>query len=635
MCGFAGFIGKNAWNVKDLCQFCDGELAHRGPDDSGTYTHSPEREVTVGLVHRRLSIIDLTSAGHQPMVLQHDHGELVACFNGEIYNYLELRSELEAEGIKFTTNSDTEVLAAAWSLWGETCLEKFEGMFAFAIYSPKEETLTLVRDAFGIKPLYFALGTDGFGFASTPNALVDSGFIEKRVDHQAVVNYLAWGQYDLGQQTFFEGVSRLGSGEILTVKVGDLSSLRVSRWWDPAIEEEKEVSFENAASAVRAAFLRSVELHLRSDAPVGIALSGGIDSSAIVGAANFLEPEREFEIFAYCASDPKVSEEQWIDLMANTIGATPNKIRFGLEDLTAQLSEMSKHQGEPFSSSRIFAQYKVFESASQHGQKVILEGQGGDELLAGYHGFAHLRIISLIEQRKFVELIRFVLAWAKWPGRSISALFGQGFSYLLPLNRLPFKIQLLLRQLILRESYQQLFDHRAMRSIGLDLKQAHSHRLKARFRGRRVTEGLLDALRDSYIPQLVRQGDRNAMAHSVENRVPFLSVELAKTVLKLPESYLISPKGETKSVFRAAMRGLVPDELLDRRDKVGFETPQGKLWQSEVLLSAARKSYGERSSVPYVRSVDAGKIKGNALRWRYLNLALWLEREFTPTSTQS
>jgi asparagine synthase (glutamine-hydrolysing) len=597
-------------------------MARRGPDDAGSLTLEARGGRRLLLTQTRLAIIDTSSAGHQPFEVPEAGVSLV--FNGEIYNYESIREELLKAGVTFKTLTDTEVLARAWIHWGSDSLNRIEGMFAFAVWDSFKSELTLVRDPFGVKPLYYSHFDDGIAFASTPSALVKSGLVSKGVNIQAAFSYIAYGQYDLGNQTFYSGIERLAPGYLLQIKLDEFGlEQKLLKWWNPNLELIADTGFDQAAIEVRRLFLESVKLQMRSDVPIGFALSGGVDSSAILCAARHLYPEADLLAFSYMADDPRISEEKWARIANSKAMATIYPVRFGVDSVTREIDDMTQGQGEPVSSSRIFAQYKVFEEASLRGVKVVLEGQGADEIFAGYNGFAHLRVISLLETMQLVKLAKFVIAWRKWPGRSTTAMLGQAASYIFRANRWPVRSQFFFRRKLLAEDAQSLLVLSEAKRLGLLTKTAHLHRLDPEYKGRRVTEGLLDALSKSYIPQLVRQGDRNSMHHSVENRVPFLYRPLVEYVLRLPEHFLISPEGETKSVLKAALRGIVPDEILDRRDKVGFETPQNDLWQSKVLTDAAAEVYKPNETLAFIRSKNVSGILGVALKWRYVNLALW------------
>lgn len=623
MCGVAGIVTNSPDRADLLCQKACSSLAHRGPDDHG-WSVSQIGEYSVGIAQSRLSIIDLSDGGHQPFQV---NDSLTLTFNGEIYNYLEIRTELEELGRVFRTNSDTEVLAQAWATWGEECLKKLDGMFAFGVFDSDTEQLTLVRDAFGIKPMYYSILNNELIFASTPDSIADFHQAKDELDHQAAFNYLTYGQYDIGERTFFKNVARLMPGTLLRVQLS-LDKLKFEKveWWTLR-HSKRKVSFSEATDEVRQSFLSSVSMQMRSDVPIGFALSGGVDSSAILSSAHIQLPYATLKSFGYIADDERVSEEKWIRIAASNTSSELVEVKFPDSELEIDFPLMARMQGEPFSSSRIYAQYKVFEAAKLNGVKVVLEGQGGDELFAGYNGFAHLRVISLLETGRVIELFKFISNWRRWPARSVFGLLAESANFVFRMNRLPATAQILARSLVSGEEVLKVVSLRSARKLGLTLRSAYQHTLSPSFRGQRVIEGLIDALRFSYIPQLVRQGDRNAMAHSVENRVPFLSTPLAEKVLSLPEDYLISSSGETKSVLKSAMRGIVPDELLDRKDKVGFETPQDRLWRSKPLLLAAEAIYRDRPDLlPFVKFIEPSEIKSVALKWRYLNLAFWLEQ---------
>ncbi len=396
MCGIAGWCGEprqasGAASVERAL----GLLSHRGPDDLGVERRDVAgREVVLG--QTRLAIIDLTAGGHQPMATA--DGRYVLVFNGEIYNYRELRTELEAAGHMFSSHSDTEVLLVAWRHWGRACLERLRGMFAFAVLDTEERTLTCARDPFGIKPFHYAQVGGAFAFASEVPALVELGGRRFGVNHRQVYRYLHLGFYDESAETFVSGVFKLRPGclMMLDLATGHLSDQE--RWWWPSVEERRDLSFDEAAEQLRAMVLESVRLHLRSDVPLGTALSGGVDSSVIVGAMRHVAPDTELHTFSYVARGSEFDEEQWVDLMNAHVGATPHKVLATSAEMLRDLDDVIRVQGEPFAKTSIYAQYRVFRAAREAGVTVTLDGQGADELLAGYSGYPGYRISSLLSQ---------------------------------------------------------------------------------------------------------------------------------------------------------------------------------------------------------------------------------------------
>ncbi|MDU9404609.1 asparagine synthase (glutamine-hydrolyzing) [Pseudomonas sp. zfem004] len=598
-------------------------LRFRGPNDNGKelYSHGTTK---VALGHTRLSIIDLSSGGHQPMSTP-DYAMSIV-FNGEIYNYRELRAELQGMGLVFRSDSDTEVLLAAWKTWGVACLKRLVGMFAFVVFDHVRGTLTCVRDAFGIKPFFYAVEDGNFLFASELTAVKAMKAHKVRLDWQRAYDYLVHGDYDSNSSTFFEDVSHLLPGHILTL---DLSTGELSEpacWWTPTITERKDLSFDEAAEQVREQFLSNIRLHLRSDVALGAALSGGIDSSAVVCAMRHVEPDLPINTFSYIARGSEVSEEVWVDRVNEHVGAVAHKVVVSADELARDLDSMILAQGEPFGSTSIYAQYRVFQLAREQGVTVTLDGQGADEMLAGYSGYPGQRLRSLLEKGRLGEAWSFLNEWAQWPGRDrmagakrAVAEMTQGSLYqalrsLNGMNALPGWINA--EPLVERGIIQQFPHQRAT------VNQS----------GRRVMAELGLSLTRRGLPGLLRHGDRNSMRFSVESRVPFLTLDMVDLLLSMPESYLISPKGETKSVFRAAMRGIVPDDVLDRRDKIGFATPEQVLLAS--MIDTIRGWLTTDLHLPFFNQAEAlvefelimaGKKPFSWQVWRWINFCRWHE----------
>jgi asparagine synthase (glutamine-hydrolysing) len=384
-------------------------------------------------------------------------------------------------------------------------------------------------------------------------------------------------------------------------------------------------TFEQAAEELRARFVDSVRLHLRSDVPVGAALSGGIDSSAIVAAMRSLEPSLELHTFSYIASDPQLSEERWVDMAAGAACATVHKTRADAGELLADLDRLLACQDEPFGSTSIYAQHRVFRLAREAGIKVMLDGQGADELLAGYHTFAAARLASLVRQGRWGEVVSFARKASTFPGRG--ALLAWAGEFLLPPGmQAPF------RRLVGQELVPAWLNGNWFVERGVRLTPA-----KYTFSASKDTlrEQLHRATTWSSLPMLLRYEDRNSMAFSIESRVPFLTHELAAFVLSLPEEFLISPDGTSKAVFRQAMRGLVPDAILDRRDKIGFATPEHE-WMPKlgdrVDRLLADDSLGK---IPVLRPIAIRETwraicerrpRRDFRAWRWLNLVEWAKR---------
>lgn len=616
MCGIAGVVSSR--HPPDLSDALYA-LRHRGPDDRGQQVRSWGDSVVV-LGQTRLSIIDLSDAGHQPMVS--DDGRFVLVFNGEIYNYVELRTELRALGRSFRSDSDSEVLLAAWEEWGEACLMRLTGMFAFGIWDGTQGWLHMVRDAFGIKPLYYMRDSSGLTFASEIGALraIDGGPLP--VDPRQAFRYLQFGFYDDEDATFFQGVRRLPPGHHLRIDLRDPAKGVPRRWWAPSIEKDNSVTFEQATEQFRHRFLESVRVHMRSDVRIGAALSGGLDSSALVGAMRFLEPDMDLPTFSYISDDRVTSEHHWVELVNRYVRGEPHLIGIEPGAFFADLDDLIATQGEPFGSTSVYAQYRVFQRVSQSGITVTLDGQGADELLAGYSGYPVARLRSLLSEGRHRDAWRFMRGWSKWPDRSRS-LVARGLALGLVPDALGRG-----RRRMRRDS------HRWITGSESDFGPLMPPAGPAPPPGRFLASALRDALTGQGLQALLRHGDRNSMAFSLESRVPFLTTDLAEFLLRLPEEYLVSPEGETKRLLRAALRGIVPDEVLDRRAKIGFVAPQGDWLRRErtfvsdsLSVSGLDRFVQIEEAERLVSAFMAGDPSASqASVWRLVNFARWLEQ---------
>lgn len=624
MCGITG----GRWQHRSLSteqKLADAisEMKQRGPDDRGCSLYEvPASSAVAGLGHTRLSIIDLSPSGHQPMDTA--NGVYSIVFNGEIYNYRELREELRALGHRFKSDSDTEVLLTAWRQWGQTCLPRLVGMFAFVVLDRERNTLTCVRDAFGIKPLLYAIEGDDFLFASSISAIKALKREKIELDWQRSYDYLVHGDYDSGPRTFLKNVFHLMPGHTLTVDLRTGKMAGPERWWTPSITERRDISFKDAADELRERFLNSVRLHLRSDVPLGVALSGGIDSSSVVCAIRHLEPDLPINTFSYIARGSAVSEEVWVDRVNQHVRAVPHKVAVTQSELAADLDEMIYAQGEPFGSTSIYASYRVFKLAKDQGVTVILDGQGADEMLAGYTGYGGQRIRSLIDKGQYGAAWSFLNEWAKWPGRSRGGAFARaGAQYL------DGPLHTFFRQLNSGSDKPDWLNSGPLTEAGVI---QHYPRLPpmGSDKGRRVVAELATSLHRRGLQSLLRHGDRNSMRFSVESRVPYLTLGMSEFLLSLPEEYLISPQGETKHIFRAAMRGIVSDDILDRRDKIGFATPEQD-WLLPMAESI-RQWLRADLNLPFLNQarmlkefdlIVAGKKPFSFQVWRWVNFSRW------------
>ncbi len=627
MCGFFAIVNRNRneLRVNDMLK----AMRNRGPDDHGWLSFEKgvairgrdERDLNGEIVlgHVRLAIIDLTEAGWQPMSTKDGAYHIV--FNGEIYNYLELRADLQREGYRFETSSDTEVLLTALVAWGTSALARLRGMFAFCLFDSRKRKLLLARDFFGIKPLFYAQVGETLAFASEQGVLLQVPGVTKDIEAQALYDYLAMGTTDQGTTTLLRDIHQFPAAHFALVDIDRPEPITLQRYWRVSIDRTVADTFSVAANRVRELFLESIDMHLRSDVPVGAALSGGIDSSAIVCAIRYLHPKQEIHSFSYIADEERISEERWVDLINEHTGAVAHKVRARKEEMLEDLEDLIQAQGEPFGSTSIYAQYRVFKSAAAAGIKVMLDGQGADEMLAGYVFYQGSRLASLVRSSSYRDALSFFLAASSGPGRSRKQIAMYSARELLPQWALP-----LARRLASREVPPRWVSADWIENVGIQVRP--ESRTSKTFDVLR--SHLLETLEVTSIPHLLRYEDRNSMRFSIESRVPFLHVELAEYLFSLPEHYLISPDGTTKHVFREAMRGIVPDPVLDRKDKIGFATPERtwlvKLdhWVKERLSRASElQCFNSEELHTEWERVVSGQADFNFRCWRWLNAIEW------------
>jgi asparagine synthase (glutamine-hydrolysing) len=610
-------------------------VAHRGPDGGGWQEFgSPAGPVALG--HRRLAIIDVSDAGLQPM--RGHSGRFHLIFNGEIYNYLELRTELQAKGRLFMTETDSEVLLAAYEEWGEDALDRLRGMFTFLIWDEHEKRLFAARDRFGIKPLYYTANGRGVAFASEIKQLLGLPGCAARMNLPRVYDFLASGISDHTNETLFESVFQLRGGECVTIdtRSGWSGSIKPGRWYsllDP--NQRLSISEAEAAERFREILAESVGLHLRSDVPVGSCLSGGLDSSSIVCLMQgMLQNERagaRVNTVSACYAEKSVDEKPFMEEVVAKTGANPHYIFPKAEDVFARASDVTWHQDEPFGSTSIFAQWCVFEEARRAGIKVMLDGQGADEQLAGYHSCFGFYMSDLIRRGRWLMVLRTIGERRMMHNVSIT---DQVQRFVMPL--LPQSLASRLRR-----QHQAFVDHDW---LGSDTLNAVRNPVGAF----QLATNLLNLPNvtdvdtvcqtltyGSNLGMLLHWEDRNSMAHSIEARVPFVDHRLIEFSLALGNDHKIVG-GDTKRVLRRAMTGILPERVRQRRDKLGFATPE-QVWfrgplkgamQDGVEATLAR--FPGLLNAAGTRALAADMLEGRRpvdfTLWRIVNMALWGDR---------
>jgi asparagine synthase (glutamine-hydrolysing) len=621
MCGILG-ISLSNFTAGTLALIERGLAAmeHRGPNGQGLNVFDTEH-FSLALAHKRLAIIDLTEAGRQPM--QSHCGRFAMVFNGEIYNYIEIRRELSALGVSFKTATDSEVLIEAWAHWGESCLSRLDGMFAFSVFDKANDILHCVRDPFGIKPLYYSQSEDRFAFCSEISPLLEVMQKKKVLNDQNAICFLLWGVHDQAKETFVSGVQRLEPGHILSYSLRHKTIIRIKRWTKFDLTQSDALTFDEAAEHLRSLFLSSVKMQLRSDVPIGFTLSGGLDSSAIVCAVRHLEPDYPIRTFTYVASNGAVNERRWADTVNDHVGAQAHYIVDADNEFDIDAEIISKV--EPFGSTSILASLQVFQRMRTEGIVVSLDGQGADECLAGYDGYPSAVMRDYLDRGDYLGAIHFLTAWPRWPGRGRSAmikLLGDMF--------VPGLLREKAIDLAGYSSKPSWLDAARLQHLGISCSPPATITGSAENRGRRLAERLEIAMTEIGLPRLLRYADGNSMHYSIEARLPFLSPAISDFVLRMPTDYLVSKNGVSKHLFRRAMRGIVPDSILCRRDKIGFETSECDLLKAN--RTKINKWIQAAEGVPFL---NAGKVRATvdaylsdevpykAQCWRLINFCRW------------
>ncbi len=623
MCGIAGYFSSSLPDHAHRKYFPEvvERVRHRGPDDTGTVYGSlsdsllaaEDARVRWALGHTRLSILDLSSQGHQPMPDASNRVWLT--YNGEVYNYLELRDELKQRGHVFHTATDTEVILASWQEWGEECVTHFTGMFAFILVDLRKQCVFIARDRLGIKPLYLWQHGKTTVLVSEPKQLLAIPEFSPRINRQIVVDFLIDGvlEHDPGECCYAQ-VHRFAPGHTL---VWDLSGqpevLRAKRYWDPE-RTTSAMSWGAATERFGEIFRSSIAWRLRSDVTVGSCLSGGLDSSSIVGVSS-REQGVSLKTISSCWHNSPADEQEYIDAVNKHCASEAVKVFPSEDELLSDLDQLVYQQDEPFGSLSIFAQWRVMQTAKAAGVTVLLDGQGGDECLCGYMKYSHLYLRELLSRGR---LLRATVHAANMGTRGDKRLFD----WRLGQRYLPQPLRGLTPppEVLLLAKWKKLSRHIWRQRMG-------------------QTRGLHEYQWADFtqwsLPALLRYEDRNSMAHGVEARVPFVDHRLVELCLRLPEEFFFRG-GMTKRLLTTAMGDTLPELVRNRRSKLGFETPQDALLKGKVgqhLASRLSKNDRLGSLVDLAQLTDAftayregrGTMTG-AVLFRFLSVGLWLER---------
>jgi asparagine synthase (glutamine-hydrolysing) len=617
MCGIFGILAKSPARVDPaLVEAAHALQAHRGPDGRGTQTFEFDHSSLI-LAHQRLAIIDLSSAGQQPMTFGDGLGSIV--YNGELYNYLELREELRGEGLTFSTQTDTEVLLSALHRWGSArALSKFNWMGAFAWLDRRNHCLTFARDPGSEKPLYYFSDSRQFIFASELKTLLILAGRKFRLDRNVVGRFIHQGLSDASTQTIFEGISQLAASTYLQLDLATASPKMVPAAYLPPgyPGDAARLSLHECIDEVRRLFVDSVRLRLRSDVPVGVLLSGGVDSSSIAGAAHSVRGDLEApQLLSAVSDDPRFDETKHIDAMSRHLKQTARKVvlRTSAATLVEDLSAVNWINDEPVAGLSAVGHYRLMECAKQNGLKVILSGQGADEIFLGYRKYLGFYLRSLIRQ-----------------GRSLKAV---GVLARFIANRT------VINQFDFSEAKRYLPALRSESGIDGEWLRGWSP-VPLGMGGGSLADRQSADIRKLSVPSLCHYEDRMSMAVGREIRLPFLDSRLVDLMLRVPDEFKLRD-GWTKYCLREAMRPYLPREIAWRRDKKGFSNPQGE-WLKHELRRPVRDAFGAASllsvkgillSEALLRKYDrycAQPLGGGSIWYREifapLSLELWMRR---------
>jgi asparagine synthase (glutamine-hydrolysing) len=669
MCGISVIISPGSAPLGVMIRAMTNIIRHRGPDDEGfglfqaggeppilyggpdtplqTYhsntPYAPSKRIDsasrdaafLAFGHRRLSILDASPSGHQPM--SGSDGRYWIVYNGEIYNFLELREELRCLGHVFHTQTDTEVLLAAYAQWGRECLSRFNGMFSFVLFDTLRFVVFAGRDRFGVKPLYYWVSPEGhIAFASEIKQFSVMPGWSAKVNAQRAYDSLNWSLIDHTNETLFQGVYQLRNGEALELPCGENEqvTLRTSNGllpvysWYRLEPRSFSGSFSEAARGFHDLLADSVRLRLRADVPVGSCLSGGLDSSSIVCTMNDLLQAQGIDslqkTFSACADVSRFDERDFIDEVTHHTHTDAHHVYPPLDELFETLDSMTWHQDEPFGSTSIYAQWHVFALARRNAVKVMLDGQGADELLGGYHSYFSPYLGRLVRQGRYLKLWKEMTALSAVHGYSRSWSTQQILN-----NLLPEFIRQPLRSLVGRSSATPSWiDFSRLNARPADPFMAAG--------GAKCTsiQSLSRAqLTHTNVQMLLHWEDRSSMAHSIEARVPFLDYRLVEFVLGLPDDYKIK-NGITKYVLREGMRDTLPERICNRMDKLGFVTPE-EVWVRERNPDGFRRALREAIEVSagilngralsFLEDVIDGKRPFNFMIWRWISFGNWMK----------
>lgn len=600
MCGIAGLFSRKQTEdfQADLVRRMNSLQQHRGPDDEGLF-----KDDHCVLGHRRLSIIDLSQDGHQPFHSDDHRYQIV--YNGELYNYIELRDELKQLGWRFRTRTDTEVLLKAYEHFGISCLQKLNGMFAFVIYDTKDHRMFLARDRFGIKPLYYVLTDDTFCFASEMKAFRAFDRLRVSLNEQSLFDYLVFNRTDIHDETFFNEIKRVPKGYS---GIFDTDGLKLTQWWNPKdyLRSDCEDDFEKACLKIDELLVSAVDIRMRSDVPVGSCLSGGLDSSILIGILfNRYGVKEGYPTFTASFPGHPIDETKYIDELNELYPFRNIRTIPTPDEAAANLKDFVYTNDEPTTNPSFYSQYEVMRLAKRNGVTVLLDGQGGDEGFAGYQYFHGFHLYGKFRERSvasfFAQLIKGLLRKQHRSAYQTLAfqLMPDAIRKFLLFKTVPYiEADFLHHYIDKSRIYNHFFD---AANLNQSLVRHYQYKLE----------------------HLLRMEDRNSMAFSIEARVPYLDYRLVEYLLTISGDMKIQ-NGETKYIQKKALGHYTVPRILNRMDKIGFGTPGEEWMLGQEWRDLTLQNYEALCrTFPNVFKKEGRLGKKGFDRWKVNQLAVW------------
>jgi asparagine synthase (glutamine-hydrolysing) len=599
MCGINGFTGNDPVLLKKM----NSVTKNRGPDDEGEFY-----DTAVSLGHTRLSIIDLSPKGHQPMCNEDE--TIWLTFNGEIYNFSEIREDLKKAGHVFKSHTDSEVIIHAYEQYGLECLNRFNGMWAFCIYDKKKDLLILSRDRFGVKPLYYHVSGGKIIFSSMIAALRTHP-IATKPDVSVIMEYLAFNLLNHDSRTFFTDIRSLEPGSCLQFNLRT-KEVSIQKWYH--LQPRRTVTVPELTQE----FIRSVKTRTVADVPIGSCLSGGIDSSAIVCTLDTMI-NQPFFTYSLIFPGKKIDESRYMKEVGKHTRIQQQFTTLSRDNFLTDLPDFIRAQEEPTTGLSVYGQYCIMRLAYENKAKVLLDGQGGDEIFAGYEYYFSYYYYELLKKGRLLTLLKEMRSYRKNFKNYYAHRF---FGFML----LPQKVQ------------DSVYKRYLLPWLNFDLlRKSAANKNDPRCKRMTLHEALELTLLSTAIPHLLRYEDKNSMRWSIETRVPFLDFNLVETAMSIPTREKMQ-QGKTKIIFKEAIKSLIPAMILDRKDKIGFETPVDEFFRDPSIreFCTAVFSSEQFQSRPYWKGKEVQRLYTRHLEgtlnlgdtlWKWINLEIWL-REF-------